>query len=265
MREILGYAPVQPDGSVQIQVPAQVPFTIDVLDANGRRITAQHTSWLQLQPGEVKSCNGCHTAGNVQYPSHGRSGLTLPVNPGAPTTGAPFPDTNPALFANAGETMAQTLARISCETGSPLANLPAPNTQPCSQILTTDVLYPPIWTTGITTPAGSVDKTFLLYLRRRGGHPEDTAHEWQLRAVERSVPHHHPLCECEFQPAATIYPEPLEFRRRATRWSNGVMTSVTCTLCHNTVNAMKAVQVPAGQTRSDRRRVERRHDGRHIL
>ena len=48
MREILGYAPVQPDGSVQIQVPAQVPFTIDVLDANGRRITAQHTSWMQL-------------------------------------------------------------------------------------------------------------------------------------------------------------------------------------------------------------------------
>ena len=33
MREILGYAPIQPDGSVQIQVPANVPFTIDVLDA----------------------------------------------------------------------------------------------------------------------------------------------------------------------------------------------------------------------------------------
>ena len=40
MREILGYAPIQPDGSVQIQVPANVPFTIDVLDANARRITA---------------------------------------------------------------------------------------------------------------------------------------------------------------------------------------------------------------------------------
>ena len=51
MREILGYAPVQPDGSVQIQVPANVPFTIDVLDSNARRITAQHTSWLQLLPG----------------------------------------------------------------------------------------------------------------------------------------------------------------------------------------------------------------------
>ncbi len=87
MREILGYAPVQPDGSVQIQVPANVPFTIDVLDANARRITAQHTSWLQLLPGETKSCNGCHTVNATNPTSHGRSGLTLPVNPGAPTTG----------------------------------------------------------------------------------------------------------------------------------------------------------------------------------
>ena len=57
----LGYAPVQPDGSVQIQVPANVPFTIDIVDANARRITAQHTSWLQVMPGETKTCNGCHT------------------------------------------------------------------------------------------------------------------------------------------------------------------------------------------------------------
>src|ERR1700722_18212358 len=65
MREILGYAPVQPDGSVQIQVPAHVPFVIEVLDANARRVTAQHTSWLQLLPGETKTCNGCHTTANM--------------------------------------------------------------------------------------------------------------------------------------------------------------------------------------------------------
>ena len=49
--------------------------------------------------------------------------------------------------------MAQTLERISCETGSALATLPAPYTQPCSQILATDVIYAPIWTDGVTTPA----------------------------------------------------------------------------------------------------------------
>src|SRR6202521_2500207 len=79
MREILGYAPVQPDGSVQIQVPANVPFIVDVLDGNARRVAAQHTSWMQVMPGETKSCNGCHTTGNLTDPSHGRSGLTVAV------------------------------------------------------------------------------------------------------------------------------------------------------------------------------------------
>ncbi len=37
MREILAYAPVEPDGSVKIELPANVPFTIDVLDKNARR------------------------------------------------------------------------------------------------------------------------------------------------------------------------------------------------------------------------------------
>ncbi len=93
MREILGYAPIQPDGSVQVQVPANVPFTIDVVDANARRITARHTSWLQVLPGETKTCNGCHSTVNMT--SHGRAGLTNPVNPGAPTTGQPFPNYQP--------------------------------------------------------------------------------------------------------------------------------------------------------------------------
>src|SRR5580704_12314821 len=120
MREILGYAPIQPDGSVQIQVPANVPFTIDIVDVNTRRILSQHTSWLQLLPGETKTCNGCHTTVNMT--SHGRSGLTNPVNPGAPTTGQPFPNTSPTLFANAGETMAQTLARVTCPAnGTPIS------------------------------------------------------------------------------------------------------------------------------------------------
>src|ERR1700722_12983158 len=72
MREILGYAPVQPDGSAWVQGPGQVPFIVDVLDANARRITTQHTSWMSLQPGETKSCNGCHTAGNPTTPAHAR-------------------------------------------------------------------------------------------------------------------------------------------------------------------------------------------------
>ena len=37
MREIIGYAPIEPDGSVRVKVPANVALAISVLDANGRR------------------------------------------------------------------------------------------------------------------------------------------------------------------------------------------------------------------------------------
>ena len=62
MREILGYAPVQPDGSVQIQVPAQRA----VHHRRARReCAAHHRAAHELDaaacPGETKSCNGCHT------------------------------------------------------------------------------------------------------------------------------------------------------------------------------------------------------------
>jgi hypothetical protein len=143
MREILGYAPIQPDGSVQVQVPANVPFIIDVVDVNAKRVTSlgRHTSWLQLLPGETRSCNGCHST--VNKTSHGRIGLTTAVNQGAPIAGQPFPNTNPTLTTQPNETMAQTLARITCVSGST-----------CSQLLSTDVLYTNIWTTG-TTPAAA--------------------------------------------------------------------------------------------------------------
>ncbi len=248
MREILGYAPVQPDGSVQIQVPAYVPFTIDVLDSNARRITAQHTSWLQLLPGETKSCNGCHTVNATNPTSHGRSGLTLPVNAGSTTTGEPFPSTNPALFTNAGETMAQTLARISCEKGS---------TIPCSQMLTTDVIYDNVWTTGVTLPAGDVDAAFAYTY---GGVLPSGA------ATNQGIPGSPPTNASCFAPGWTaqcritihyanansnpigLFIQNLWNSPSRVATVKGVAnTSVTCTNCHNTLSLANAIQVPAGQ------------------
>ena len=60
MREILGYIPVRPDGSVQVKVPAHVPLAISVVDSAGRRIFQGHQNWLQLRAGETVSCHGCH-------------------------------------------------------------------------------------------------------------------------------------------------------------------------------------------------------------
>ena len=63
MREILGYAPVEPDGSVRVKVPASVPFAVTVLDGDGRRISPRHENWLQVRAGEELRCNGCHDGG----------------------------------------------------------------------------------------------------------------------------------------------------------------------------------------------------------
>ncbi len=61
MREILGYTPIEPDGSVRVCVTANVAFQLSVHDRAGRRIFPIHRAWLQLRPGEVLTCNGCHT------------------------------------------------------------------------------------------------------------------------------------------------------------------------------------------------------------
>ncbi len=118
MREILGYAPIEPDGSVKVRIPANVAFSISVLDARGRRLGGalggRHTNWLQLQPGEQRTCNGCHNGNPTTPLAHGRNGMTNSVNAGAPTSGSAFPNTNPALFADAGETMAEARARVMC-------------------------------------------------------------------------------------------------------------------------------------------------------
>lgn len=117
LREVLGYAPIEPDGSVRIKVPADMAFTLEILDKNGRRIGLRHNTWLQLRPGEVKECTGCHDGKNTSA-GHGRKDAeSLPVNAGAATSGVPFTNSQrydalgtPVMPAM-GETMAEFAAR----------------------------------------------------------------------------------------------------------------------------------------------------------
>jgi len=144
MREILGYVPIEADGSVRVKVPSNVAFQISVVDANARRLPQfpQHTSWLQLRPGEVLQCNGCHTARTANSTTaHGRNGLFAPANAGDP--------------ANNNATMAQALygaltdcgGTIACNAATPSLNvIYAGTAAPDSPISLT---YSP----GLTTPA----------------------------------------------------------------------------------------------------------------
>ncbi len=59
-RALLGYAPVYPDGSFRMKVPANVPITFATLDTLRRAIVTKRT-WIYVQPGEeVDECTGCH-------------------------------------------------------------------------------------------------------------------------------------------------------------------------------------------------------------
>ncbi len=113
MRDILGFAPVEPDGSVKVKVPANVPLALSLLDANGKAVSQQHQQWITLRPGETLSCNGCHQSNNTR--PHGRyngEGEWPSVNVGATQSSQPFTNANPAMPAQVGETMAQAAARL---------------------------------------------------------------------------------------------------------------------------------------------------------
>jgi mono/diheme cytochrome c family protein len=58
--QIIGYAPIEPDGSFKLEVPADVPLALSVIDADGRAIQT-HTNWIQVRPGERRTCDGCHS------------------------------------------------------------------------------------------------------------------------------------------------------------------------------------------------------------
>jgi hypothetical protein len=223
MREILGYAVVEPDGSVRVKVPADVPFAITVLDADGRRISRRHENWLQVRSGEQLRCNGCHDTAGGQ--SHGRPNLFGAVHAGAGTTGQPFPNTSPALFADFGETMAQTRARISCQTD-------------CAALrLTPDLVYDDVWT---DPPAA--------------GRPPDASFAYRYRDLDTAAPIS-PDCKTSWRAGcrSTIHYEahihPLWSKPRITLAADGVtvLADDTCTRCHSDRDAAGAARVPPGQ------------------
>jgi hypothetical protein len=100
-QQILGYAPIEPDGSFKLHVPADTPVLLAVVDEQGRAFQT-HTNWIQVRPGERRTCDGCHS----------------PRRGGALNSGT-IADTLPATLRDAlagqhqsGETMAATRTRI---------------------------------------------------------------------------------------------------------------------------------------------------------
>ena len=110
MREIIGYTPIQPDGSVTVKVPANVPLAISVLDSDGRRIGAVTRTGCRCVPVKPSTVSGCHDHASGR--SHGHPQGPPSVYAGAPEPACPFRIPTLPCLRIYGETMAETLARL---------------------------------------------------------------------------------------------------------------------------------------------------------
>jgi hypothetical protein len=101
MQQILGYAPIEPDGSFKLTVPADTPIGLAVVNEKGQAFQT-HTNWIQVRPGERRTCDGCHS------PRRGGA-----VNSGTVVNAVPTGiKTALAVAHQSGETMASTRTRL---------------------------------------------------------------------------------------------------------------------------------------------------------
>ncbi len=217
MREIVGYVPIEPDGSVKFKVAANIPIAVSIVDQYGKRITRRHENWIQLVPGEEKECAGCHD-NNLTLP-HGRTGAERPsTNIGSLGDGLAFPNSDPALFANQGESMAETWARI---------NGP--------RELSVNINYTDEWTdAAVTAKSADINYNFTDLST-----PIPTApgcvNNW--------------ISTCRIQINFEDIIQPIFEFPRVVLDTDGitVLADNTCTSCHGIVDAADEPQVPMGQ------------------
>jgi len=221
MREIMGYVPIEPDGSVKVVIPAEIPFHIDIVDADGQRVSSigtangqPHRNWLQLSPGEERECSGCHSA-NSTLP-HGRADASLPsAYAGAPATGIPFINTVATLSPDQGDTMAEVYAR-----------------QNGTRTLSVDMEYVDEWTDpAVRTP----DTAFTNSYAGVDGLQTQTPVTNTCRIVW-------PLCES----ILTHYPEHIQPIWEVSR-PDGAGGDNRCTSCHSRLDNNGMLQQPAAQ------------------
>lgn len=214
MREVVGYVPVEPDGSVRVRVPANAPLGLQLVDADGKAVYSRHGAWLNLRPGETLQCQGCH-GNNSPLPHGRREGMAPSINFGALFTGQPFPNTRTDVvgFADAGETMAQALTRL----------------HPEREIPTIDMLPFDAWSDPQTAP-----ESLPRYADLQTPAPATVECQQQWQPECRTVIHY----EDHIQPI-------LDLPRQA--MVQGSPTDVTCSTCHSRRDASSALQVPPAQ------------------
>lgn len=219
MRDILGFAPVEPDGSVVVKVPANVPLALSLLDATGKAVSAQHQQWITLRPGETLTCNGCHQANNTR--PHGRyngEGEWPTINIGATQSSQPFTNANPAMPAQLGETMAQAAARLlgvkPLSEGLEYEDLWTDPARRTPEVGTSNSYTELLTEQPVGTPCFAM---WQAHCRLRIDYPEHIAPLWSLERVTRD------------------------------ETTGEVLTDHTCISCHSRTSADGELKVPDAQ------------------
>ncbi|MFV2056734.1 MAG: c-type cytochrome [Thiohalomonadales bacterium] len=256
MRAILGYAPVEPDGSVYVEVPANVPFALELVNKDGfkfrgvisrrdrldeQRTYQSHDNWLQVIPGETLVCNGCH---------EGHVGAA-PLNAGAASS-EPFPNTVAGMTANPQETMAETRVRYSCTMGASSC---------AARLLNRDLVYNDVWT---DPDLRQPDANFAIEYNDRsvpgsaqgltGNAPiYNTAATGNCQIADYTDPVSQGswTSNCRIVINYDKHIQPLWDKPRWVDDGAGNPIDGTCTSCHSTVDASYMPQIPAGAGQLD--------------
>jgi len=217
MREIVGYTPIQPDGSVKVKIPANTPIALSVLDVNGQRIGGRHRQWITVKAGETLECNGCHTS-NSALP-HGRlSAQAISINQGAVSGGSPFPHTTSNIIPEQGQTMAQADAMV-----NGLAQL------------TDDIRYQDIWTDStLSLPSASFDYSYQVL---------ETAKPTGAECFDNWTAY----CRIQINYVEHIQPLWQLTRQVFDQNTAELLADNTCTACHSLMDEQQLLRVPAAQ------------------
>ena len=244
MKEIVGYAMIEPDGSVITKIPANAALMISLVDENGMQITQRHQNWISAAAGQELKCNGCHNADSGV--SHGRMDAFYSAYAGAPVAGVAFPNTDPKWFVgDVGETMAEVRARITCTTPDPVTLELCTSIEPSM-----DIIYRDVWTADPAVAANNVNIDYL-YRDLTTTPPTSVAcqqdWQWRCRAIINYETIIHPLWS---QPRVVLFDDDNDPGTPDVPLfdMNGDPVSDNCLNCHTPFDAVQNVaRVPAGQ------------------
>jgi hypothetical protein len=79
-RRPVGSVPIEADGSFAIEVPADMPLSLELLNRDGNLVRPP-SQWIWVRPNETRGCVGCHESRNLAPENWRPIALTKPPVP----------------------------------------------------------------------------------------------------------------------------------------------------------------------------------------